>query len=174
MYKILKHYLLQRIGFLLICLFLTFSNDLSSICVFCFLYLVMHDSIVYVANPKACLKLITVKYKTTPNFKITFINGLLVILYIIGVFATDASIKLLDNESDKVFRSIYIIGGIVIPCALFILCAFFRRRLYMKDVVDDVKTIDEVIGIAARLTEEEDPSYVSIKSFQTIKEAEDE
>ena len=129
-------------------------------------------AITTIGNPKAIYyKLTKENAKKKENKLKSIIETVLIVLSSCVIYAGLDLLGGCDEIYDVLF---YVIVGIILPLILFIGLSIKRRRWFQKNIDAPIHTLEDVFNYMDSLViEENDSTYVRLKSFETLEDAED-
>ena len=110
------------------------------------IYLLTLTAISYVKNPKALLHLSARSYDVSVAEKKSWLRSLVIVLiYVLGCLCLNAAVTILDLTQGLDYNIVAIAAALTSYVA-FILCCFWDRRWYQRNVSIKVENIDDVIA----------------------------
>ena len=133
---------------------------------------ILNQAIITIGNPKAIYyQLIEENAKKKEKKLKPIIEIVLIVLSSCIIYATLDVLGGCDEIYDILF---YVLVGIILPLVLIIGLSIKRRRWFQKNIDAPIHTLEDVFNYMDSLvTEEKDSTYVRLKSFDTLEDAED-
>ena len=133
---------------------------------------ILIQAITTIGNPKAIYyQLIEENAKKKEKKLNSIIEIVLIVLSWCIIYATLVVLGGCDEIYDILF---YVLVGIILPLVLLIGLSIKRRRWFQKNIDAPIHTLEDVFNYMDSLvTEEKDSTYVRLKSFDTLEDAED-
>ena len=152
-------------------LWILISRD-HQLIVFFYACFILYLAITTIGNPKAIYYKLTKENAKKEEKKLKpIIEIVLIVLSSCIIYAAIDVLRGCDEIYDIL---VLVLVGIILPLVLFIGLSIKRRRWFQKNIDAPIHTLEDVFNYMDSLvTEEKDSTYVRLKSFDTLEDAED-